>query len=72
MTGSVFMKNRLPFDIVEQTEENSGKKHRDTYRLSGAVGVDLWRGYSIGARIDYKPPTMLNIKICAIVTNSWT
>ena len=53
MTGSVFMQNRLPFDIMEQTEENSGKKHRDTYRLSGAVGVDLWRGYSIGARIDY-------------------
>ena len=54
MTGSVFMKDRLPFDIVEQTEENSGKKHRDVYQLSGAVGVDLWKGYSIGARVDYK------------------
>lgn len=54
MTGSVFIKERLPFNIVEQTEENSGKKHRDTYLLSGAVGVDLYKGYSIGARIDYK------------------
>ena len=54
MTGSVFMKDRLPFDIVEQTEENSSKKHRDTYQLSGGVGVDLYKGYSIGARIDYK------------------
>lgn len=54
MTGSVFMTEHLPFDIVEQTEENTGKKHRDTYQLSGAVGVDLWRGYSIGARVDYE------------------
>lgn len=54
MTGSVFMGEHLPFDIVEQTADNTGRKHRDTYRLQGAVGVDLWRGYSVGARINYR------------------
>ena len=54
MTGSVFMGDHLPFDIVEQTADNTGRKHRDTYRLQGAVGVDLWRGYSVGARIHYQ------------------
>ena len=54
MTGSVFMGEHLPFDIVEQTADNTGRKHRDTYRLQGAVGVDLWRGYSVGARINYQ------------------
>ena len=53
MAGSAFMRQRLPFDIIEQTNDNTGRKHRDTYRLTGAVGVDLWRGYSVGARLDY-------------------
>ena len=54
MTGSVFMGKRLPFDIVEQTEDNPGRKHRDTYTLGGGVGIDLWKGYSVGIRLDYK------------------
>ena len=55
MTGSAFMHvgGRYPFDIVEDSLTNAGRKHRDTYRLSGAVGIDLWRGYSLGARVDY-------------------
>jgi hypothetical protein len=53
MTGSVFMSSRLPFDIVEDSLTNSGRKHRDTYRLTGGFGVDVWRGVSLGARLDY-------------------
>ena len=53
MTGSAFMQDRLPFDIVEDSLTNKGRKHRDTYQLAGAIGVELWKGYSIGARVDY-------------------
>ena len=53
MTGSVFMTERMPFDIVEDSLTNEGKKHRDTYHLVGGFGIDVWKGYSIGARLDY-------------------
>ncbi len=54
MGGSVFIvTNRKPFDIVEDSLTNTGKKHLDTYHLTGGVGVDLWRGLSLGARVDY-------------------
>ena len=54
MTGSVFIDpSRKPFDICEYSADNAGDKHRDTYHLTGAVGTDVWRGYAVGARIDY-------------------
>ena len=53
MTGSVFMSQRLPFDIVEDSLTNAGRKHQDTYHLTGGFGVDVWKGYSLGARLDY-------------------
>ena len=54
MGGSVFMSgDRLPFDIDEDSLTNLGKKHRDTYRLHGGVGIDLYKGLSVGARLDY-------------------
>ena len=61
MSGSVFMPSSLnarlsslrPFDIVEENTDNEGRKHSDIYRLSGGVGVDVWRGYALGARLDY-------------------
>ena len=54
MTGSAFINpDRMPFNLVEDSLTNAGNKHRDTYRLSGGVGVDLWRGIAIGARLDY-------------------
>jgi len=43
----------LPFDIVEDSLNTTGTKHRDVYRLSGAVGIDLWKGIALGARLDY-------------------
>ncbi len=54
MTGSAFIDpTRKPFNLVEDSLTNSGKKHRDTYQLTGGIGVDIYRGISIGARIDY-------------------
>jgi hypothetical protein len=54
MTGSAWINPiRKPFDIAEATGDNAGRKHRDTYRLAGAVGVDVWKGYALGVRLDY-------------------
>lgn len=54
MTGSAWTDpTHKPFDIVEATLDNPGKKHRDTYQLTGAVGVDLGKGISLGAKVDY-------------------
>jgi hypothetical protein len=54
MAGSAFINpTRKPFDIVEETTENTGTKHQDTYQLTGAIGVDLWKGISLGGRVDY-------------------
>lgn len=54
MAGTAFVSpNHKPFDIVEDSLVNTGTKHRDTYRLTGAVGVDVWRGLAAGIRLDY-------------------
>lgn len=54
VTGSAFiLPDRMPFNLVEDSLTNAGDKHLDTYRLTGGVGVDLWRGLSVGARLDY-------------------
>ena len=54
MAGSAFIDpTRLPFDIVEDSLTNTGKKHRDTYQLTGAAGIDIWRGLAVGLRLDY-------------------
>lgn len=54
-TGSAhtFTSTHLPFDIVEDSLTNLGSKHRDVYSLAGGVGIDVWRGLSLGARLDY-------------------
>ena len=43
----------LPFDIIEDSLTNLGRKHRDVYRLTGAVGTDLWHGLSVGLKAEY-------------------
>lgn len=54
MTGSAFIDpTRRPFDIVEDSLTNPGKKHLDTYHLVGALGIDLWKGWSVGAKVNY-------------------
>lgn len=54
MTGSAFIDpTRKPFDIVEDSLTNPGRKHRDTYHLTGGVGIDLYKGIALGLRADY-------------------
>ena len=54
MAGSAFINpDHKPFDIVEDSLVNTGTKHRDTYRLTGAVGIDVGRGTAVGLRLDY-------------------
>ena len=54
MTGSAFIDpTRKPFNLTEDSLTNAGKKHRDTYKLTGGFGVDVYQGISLGARIDY-------------------
>lgn len=54
MTGSVFIQpERYPFNIVEDSLTNAGKIHQDTYRLTGAVGIELWKWLSVGGRVDF-------------------
>lgn len=63
MTGSAFISTeRKPFDIVEDSLTNPGKKHRDTYNLTGAIGWDFWRGISLGARVDFTAANMAKYK----------
>lgn len=54
MAGTAFISpSHKPFDIVEDSLVNTGTKHRDTYQLRGAIGVDVWRGLATGIRLDY-------------------
>lgn len=54
MAGSAFIDTyHMPFNIVEDSLTNLGRKHRDTYRFTGSVGTDLYRGIAIGASVDY-------------------
>ncbi len=54
MGGSAFINtHHQPFDIEEDSLTNLGKKHLDRYHLTGGVGIDLYRGLSVGAHLDY-------------------
>jgi hypothetical protein len=43
-----------PFDLVETVDTTRGAKNLERYLLTGALGVNVWRGLSLGARIDYQ------------------
>lgn len=55
MVGSVFMQpdGHYPFDIVDDSLTNAGRKHRDTYHLIGAFGYCLTEKLSLGMRMDF-------------------
>jgi len=54
MAGSVFIEPlHMPFDIMEDSLDNTGRKHRDTYRLMGAIGTDVGHGVALGAKVDF-------------------
>lgn len=55
MGGSAWIDPRnTPFDLVESLDSLRGVKHLECYRLSGALAVNVWRGLSLGGRIDYQ------------------
>ena len=53
MTGSVFLQNRLPFDIVEDSLTNKGHKHCDSYHLTGGFSYSLSPALALGLKADY-------------------
>ena len=63
MTGSAFLSpltshlsplvSRRPFDIVEDSLTNAGRKHRDTYQLSGGFGYSVSDAFAVGIKADY-------------------
>jgi len=54
MAGSAFIETeRLPFNLVEDSLTNLGKKYKDTYNLVGGIGVNVWKGLSLGVKFDY-------------------
>ncbi len=62
MAGSSFISRHLPFDIVEDSLTNTGTKHQDTYRLTGGLGYDLYKGFSLGTRLDYTAANLAKYK----------
>ena len=72
MAGSAFispltshlspLSRHLPFDIIEDSLNNTGTKHCDTYRLKGAVGINLWHDASIGLSLDYTSANLAKYK----------
>lgn len=54
MGGSAFINPyNNPFDIVEYADSTRGEKKRETYQLSGAFSTDIYRGLTLGAKLDY-------------------
>lgn len=46
MSGSAFIDPPyyMPFDIVEMSDENSGKKELERYHLAGAISAEVYKG----------------------------
>lgn len=54
MAGSAFIDHEhRPFDIVEDSLTNLGRKRLDTYHLTGSFSTLLYKGFAIGAKLDY-------------------
>lgn len=54
MSGSYFIDpQQTPFDLVEYTTDNPGRKQLERYRLTGAAGYALNRRFAAGIRCDY-------------------
>lgn len=54
MSGSAFISpERNPFDIVEFTNDNQGNKSLERYHLIGAVSANLYKGLTLGGKIDF-------------------
>lgn len=54
MSGSYFIDpSQMPFDIVEYTQENGGKKHLEHYNVAGMAAYRIADWVAIGAGVDY-------------------
>ncbi len=63
MGGSPFIDpSKTPFDIVEYADDKRGVKVKETYKLIGGVGYNLWKGLHIGGKIDYSVADYFKIK----------
>ena len=63
MTGSAFIQTqRLPFDIIEDSLNNAGTKHRDTYNLMGALSWEIYKGIALGAKVDFTAANVAKYK----------
>jgi hypothetical protein len=55
MGGSVFIRPyNNAFDIVETADTTRGVKNMESYHLTGATGVKLFGGLTLGGKIDYR------------------
>lgn len=59
MSGSALAQARevqhlLPFDMVEASPSNPGRKVAETVKLTGAVGWNVWNRLSLGTRLHYE------------------
>jgi hypothetical protein len=63
MGGSAFINPaRTPFDIVEDADSTRSKKNLESYNLTGAVSVDVYKGLTLGAKLDYKAANYAKFK----------
>ncbi|MBB4035351.1 hypothetical protein GGR21_001240 [Dysgonomonas hofstadii] len=63
MSGSAFIDPYyMPFDIVEMSDENSGKKELERYHLAGAISAEVYKGLRLGGKIDYLTGNYAKIK----------
>ena len=54
MNGSVFLDPYyVPFNIVEISDDNKGKKELEQYHLVGAISAEVYTGLRLGGKIDY-------------------
>ncbi len=59
MDGSMFSPTSelMPFDLIGYSEDAAGDKHAETFNATGAVGWNVYRSLSVGARVDYAAGT---------------
>ncbi|NDV68503.1 DUF6850 family outer membrane beta-barrel protein [Dysgonomonas sp. 25] len=55
MGGSAFINPYdNPFDIVEFADTTRGNKELENYHLTGAISADVYKGLTLGAKVDYR------------------
>ena len=57
--GSMFFPTSqlMPFDLVEEDEDNAGDKGMETFNVDGAIGWQVTRHMALGAQLNYSSST---------------